>query len=387
MKKLFVVILSACLIFSTAGCTSVNTDPTDPTKNQNTPTVETQDQTDPTETQAGTADLIQLPMASVSVPAITETHTADDETVLFQYTYQMMSLVLPDPEAANAVIVDFLNRVDATRSAAESIAQLAQDHYSKQSNWIPYLYHVTYSPMRIDHRILSLFGTSASYSGSNHPERGCLSASYDLATGDVLTLASIMTPDVTPADFCQLVLDGLADIGQKDYLYDGYEDTVRQRFQTEESQDQKWYFSQNGLCFYFEPYEIAPYTSGVITVEIPYDKLEHLLYESYLPEYRAVTQGTIQVVPFASVELSRFSQISEVIQSNEGAMHFVYSDQSVQDVRILISDASSSYTIFAAYSLTPGDAIMVQADEDVMKAMKISYKSNGETHTQPLISE
>ncbi|MBQ4642291.1 MAG: DUF3298 domain-containing protein [Oscillospiraceae bacterium] len=386
MKKIIIAILTACLIFSAVACAPANTEPTDPSETKNIPSIDLDTPTTSTEEQA-TPDVHQLPMISVSVPAVTESQTTDDGTVLFQYTYQTISLVLPNPEVANKVIIDFLNRIDGTRSDAESVAQLAQNDYNNQSNWIPYLYHITYNPMRIDPKVLSLFGNHASYSGANHPDRSCLSTSYDLLTGDVLTLGSIMNAKATTSDFCRLVLEGLTEIQQKDYLYDGYEDSVRQRFQEDENLDQKWYFSQNGLCFYFEPYEIAPYTSGVITVEIPYEKLKDLLYESYLPEDRDITNGTITIAPFESAELSQFSQISEVIQDNEGVMHLIYSENAVQNVRIRVSDAVDTYTIFAAYALTPGDAVMVQADEDVLKTMKISYESNGETHTQTLISE
>ena len=380
MKKLFAIILSLILIFTAAGCAAEDIEETEPSSSVLNPSTHpTAETTEP--------QVFQTPMAAVAVPSTTEQLTADDGTVLFEYTYQTMSLVLPDPDVAHKVIVDFLNRVDQTRTDADTVAQMAENYYTGQSNWVPYLYHLTYSPMRIDHGVLSLFGTNAVFSGAGHPDRTCVSASYDLVTGDVLTLGSIMDPNATTQDFCDLVLEYLAEIADRNYLYKDYANTVKQRFAIDESQNQDWFFSQTGLCFYFAPYEIAPYSSGVITVEIPYEKLDGLLYESYFPPERENATGNIRTALFESVELRQFSQIAEVIQSNDGPMYFVYSDRSVQDIRILISDAASSYTIFAAYGLTPGDAVMVQADKNVLETIRVSFKSNEETLTVPLISE
>ncbi len=296
-----------------------------------------------------------------------------------------MSLILQDPEVADKVIIDFLNRIDSTRSLAEETSQIAQKAYDGSDNWVPYLYHVTYNPTRIDHDVLSLFGTNVLYSGAFHPERTCISASYDLVTGDVLTLASIMDVSAAADDFCQLVLEGLSEMSEGDYLYENYADTVKERFMTDASQDEAWYFSQSGLCFYFAPYEIAPYSSGVISVEIPYEKLTGLIHDAYFPAERDASEGVVNVTAFEDAELTAFSQIAEIVESKDGKMYLAYTDASVQDVRIMVSDAASSYTIFAAYGLTPGDAIMVQASENTLENMVISYKSNNETIASPFI--
>ncbi len=380
MKKTVAFILSVCMVLAITGCSAKNTDATIPSDTTN-------ESTTPTSTDNTTAQISQATMAAVSVPTVTEDLTADDGTVLFQYTYQSMSLVLQEPEVADKVIIDFLNRVDETRAAAETIAQAAKDDYTGQSDWIPYLCHVTYSPMRIDHSVLSMFGANAAYSGAFHPERSYHSANYDLITGDVLTLGSIMNSNATTSDFCDLVLAGLSEMASENYLYEGYEEAVKQRFAVDESQDQDWYFSQTGLCFYFEPYEIAPYSSGVISVEIPYEKLSQLLHPNYFPAERGNPLGTIQTSRFEDIDTKQFTQIAEVIESNDGQMYLIYTDKSVQDVRIFVSDAASSYTIFATYGLTPGDAVMVQANDDFITTMKISFKSNDGTVSIPLIEE
>ncbi len=371
MKKIICLILTICLAFSMVACRKKN----DQQGNNSTGVNNTQ------ETGNNSQITENREMVAVSVPAVTEDTLAADGTVLFQYTYQHMSLVLNKPEVADKVILDFLNRVDSTKESADSVANMAKSVYSGSQNWTPYLYHITYSPTRIDHNVLSLFGNNVVFSGAPHPERTCVSASYDLQTGDVLTLASIMDKDATVTAFCSLVLEGLNELAEGDHLYENYKDTVKHRFEKETSEDEAWYFTQTGLCFYFAPYEIAPYSSGVITVEIPYERLTDLLHEAYQPQARSTPHGSIRITPFESVNLNDFAHIAEIVTSNDGKMYMAQTDGYVQDVRILLNDNTGNYTVFAAYSLTQGDGIMVQTDDVLRQKMKITYKNGTETIT------
>lgn len=233
--------------------------------------------------------------------------------------------------------------------------------------------------MRIDHKVLSLFGNNVVFTGATHPERTCVSVSYDLQTGDVLTLASIMSKDATVKQFCDLVLAGLTEMAEGDYLYEHYKDTVKHRFDTDPAHDENWYFTQTGLCFYFAPYEIAPYSSGVITVEIPYENLVGLIHEAYQPEVRNATTGKISITPFENSDMSKLQNIAEIVMNNSGNMYMLKTDTSVQDIRIVLNDKASNYTAFAAYGLSSGDGIMVQADSEILSKLKMTYKSAGET--------
>ena len=146
MKKWICLILAASLALLLLGCR--RKDKTPPATDHNPTTATGQQNNDPADEKV---DLI-----AVSVPAVTEDTAADDGTVVFQYTYQHMSLVLDKPDVADKIILDFLNRVDSTKESATTTATSAKTAYDGNKNWTPYLYHVTYSPMRIDHKVLSL---------------------------------------------------------------------------------------------------------------------------------------------------------------------------------------------------------------------------------------
>jgi len=381
MKKVLSFLLPVCILLTFAACKS----PVQPTE----PAVTTEVTTTPTDTEEIADNVVvkQQPMAAVSMPAITESTTAEDGTVLFNYTYQNMSLILQDPDVADKVIIDFLNRVDKTSESANTIRASAENAYSGSDNWIPYLCNISYSPMRIDQGVLSLSGKLVTYSGASHPERSCMAASYDLVTGDVLTLASIMSVTAKAEDFCKLTKEALKEVADAKYLYEGYEKTVDERFSGDLSNDENWYFTQRGLCFYFAPYEIAPYASGIITVEIPYEKLAGLLYDGYFPAERQTTAGEVNIAGFVQEDLQDYTQIAEIVLQRGADKLVLSTDGAVQDVRLIIATDEAGtevYTALAAQTLTLGDAIVIEASEQQIEKMTLSYLSEDEIVSVPL---
>lgn len=376
MKKLICLLLAGCIAVSLCGCFGGNKKPQDPTG----------DSGNNDQQNNGSEDIpFDNTLYAVSVPTVTEETKYDDGTVVSEYTFQHMSLVHNKPDVADKIILDFLNRVDATRAQAETLGQTAKSAYAGNSkNWIAYMYHLAYSPTRIDSKVLSLFGDNVVFSGAGHPERTCVSANYDMLTGDILTLASIMTKDAKAEDFCNLVLENLAAREKELYLYKSYKDAVNQRFQVDFSTDERWCLTQNGLCFYFDPYEVAPYSSGVITVEIPYSKLTGLLHEAYLPASRPTAQGMVSISSFNDIKMEDFSHIAELITDNEGQMFMAQTSGTVYDVSISYHGDTGNYTIFTANILDQGNGIAIKATEEQLAKMKMTYKSGTEIITIPL---
>lgn len=371
MKKGLIFLTAFGLLTSLYGCSKPDVQPS------SEPTLPS----DPTSVTVSTGSSMQQPLSAVYVPHITEESAAEDGTNIFSYKHQNMSLTLQDPDIADKVIVDFLNRIERTRSTAEAILSQAQQDYSASENWTPYLCQITYNPTRIDQGVLSLFGNFTTYKGGTHPEHTNVSANYDLINGDVLTLAGILQIDANTNDFCKLVIEQLALVKDKLYLYPDYEDMVTRRFSVDPTQDEAFYFTPTGLCFYFAPYEIAPYSSGTITIEIPYEKLVGILHDSYFPAEKNLSDSSIQVTPFDQEQANQFTQITEAVLSKEGTMLLLHADNIVHNIRITASAAppdTAQYTLFSAHTLTPGDAIMLQASPEELANLHLTYEnSNG----------
>ena len=317
---------------------------------------------------------------SVAVPAFTETYSMDDGTELFSYTAQNMQLLLPDEEIADKVILNFLNRIDSAHIDAESVLTAAQSDYDQNSNWLPYFYQVIYSPTRIDHGVLSLSGTQNIYSGGTHGALSCVSANYDLTTGDILTLGSIMHMDATKEQFIQIIIEKLASQAEELQLFAGFEDGVYHRLGGDENLYEDFFFTTTGLSFFFAPYEIAPYAAGVINVEIPYHELPGLIYDGYFPAEREEVDGILTSDAFSDTDMEQFNSMAEVALTPGEQTLVVYPEGKVEDIRINTPGDGMSipeYTVFAALEMSPNNAVVLMLSQEEIEELSVTYLSNG----------
>lgn len=390
MKKLISLVL--CAAFLLGGCTA-DIEPTGtvpPVIPEAAPETEPAptEETAPPVTESPAVEPESTALLAVSVPAVTEEFNLEDGTTLFTYTAQHMELILPDESVADRVILDFLNRVDKARSDAESILNAAQSDYQPEISWFPYFYQLIYSPTRIDHGVLSLFGTQNSYSGAMHGSLSCVCANYDLATGDVLTLGSIMHENATKDAFITLIIDKLAESADTLGLFSGYEDGVRSRLGGDENLYEDFFFTDSGLSFFFAPYEIAPYSAGVITVEIPYHELPGLLYDGYFPAERELVQGTLHAGTFMQTDMTQFNNMAEVNLTNGEEIMVVYPEGRVEDIRITVDGDGKNmpqYTVFAALEMSARNAVVISLSEDELSKINVSYTAEGNSVSIPLV--
>ena len=360
MKKILPIVLILCLFLS--GCHHNNSDfPSAPQPSipESTPVEHetTQPELDPTSENL----YVQHPMYAVTLPVISELTHNEEST----FTYQNIYLYCQDQEVADRIIIDFLNRQDAQRKIAETTNNTQYD--------------VLYQPMRIDSVVMSLYGESLLHQSRNHPVIDCLSANYNMLSGETLTLGSILK-DSSSHEMLQDALLFIAEtVADEKQLYDEYPQIIAERFTKNPSFDEAWFFSSTGLCFYFEPYEIAPYISGVVTLEIPYDRLTSIIDASYFPAEEDAFEGNIIAENVDNVVLSNYSQIAEVRLNGYANAVFLHCEGFVRDVKIEIANdknPTSECTIFASASLSPGDGIMLMYDQtDDMPILRITCRS------------
>ena len=383
------LVLLICIILILSGC-SINQqlagtipdalpDPV-PIPNETEPNVQVESET------LGISEPDKL--LAVSVPAVSEKFTLEDGTELFSYTAQHMQLILPDEEIADKVILNFLNRIDAAQLDAENVLTAAQNDYQTDEEWFPYFYQIIYSPTRIDYGMLSLYGTQNSYNGGMHGSRSCVAVNYDLTTGDVLTLGSIMHMDATKEDFIQVVIQKLGEVADEYYLFDGYEDGVRSRLGGDENLYEDFFFTATGLNFFFSPYEIAPYSSGIITVEIPYSELPGLIYDGYVPAEREIVKGKMHTASFMDTNMEQFNSMAEVTLTTGEEILVIYPEGNVEDIRITVPGNGMNlpeYTVFAALEMSDQNAVVMSLPEEDIDGITVSYMSEGNTEILPLV--
>ena len=393
MKKIFVSLILFSLLLT--GCTQ-KTDPTVSVPPE--PAVQTEIQetttTEPTPAESVSEPAAepsvpvyaQLPMSAVSLPVTTQYHTAG-ETVIFHYSYQNIYLNVQDQPVADMIIIDYLNRLDNSHSVSRDLAKQAEAAYNGNETWTPYYFESIYAPTRIDRTVLSLYGRNVIYAGGNHSQQECIAANYNMLTGEVLTLGSILQNVNATTKLSELVITGLQEMEKEYNLFREYPDVVTERFSRDISFDEDWFFTSGGLSFYFAPYEIAPYSSGVITVEIPYNQLTGILSDAFFPDETDAATGTLRAALLADTDIDSYTQIAELPLTETGEQVFLSCDGILRDLRISsgfwneTGTAFTEYTtVFACQTLSPGDGIVVITDiPDVMPTLKVTYQAGMQT--------
>ena len=322
----------------------------------------------------------QQPMISVSMPLVTE-YTTINDTDIFYYTYQNIYLSVQDQQIADSIIINYLNRLDRTRAFSQDLAQQATEAYSDGDTWNPHFLEYVYSPTRIDAGVLSLYGRNVIYSGGQHAEQEGISINYNMLTGEVLTLGSILCHADVIDELCALTTEALDELVGTLSLFEDYPEVVAQRFTRDPSYDEDWFFTKTGLAFYFAPYEIAPYTSGVVTVEVPYEKLTGIITDEFFPAETDNSEGNVIGTTLSEIDIDSFTQIAELELNPDGEQIFLYCDGIVRDVQIETGkwDANNTNflvdcTVLSTATLSPGDGITIRAQiSDTLPTLKLSY--------------
>ena len=307
----------------------------------------------------------QHPIVALSMPIYTQ-RIANGDLNLFEYIYQDLILIMPEEEAADRIIIDFLNRTDIS-AQAEQLAQWAQaDYFDGYPDWVPYQCRATYEPTRFDEAILSMFGTQVVFGGFNLSQHFVQAVNYDMTTGNVLSLSTVLT-NISRDELCSLILSQLESRKEELSLYDDYENTVLERFSGSIAAEKNWYFSKTGLCFFFAPYEIAPNATGVITIDISYSDLAGKMDDAFFPPELEPGLGTMEVLEFTDENAEKFNQFAELFLDQADGNILIYTNASVTDVRLERMDETFDvtsfvpfYTLFSAPHMTPGDALNFQ---------------------------
>lgn len=387
MKKVFAYITAISAIFSLVACAPEATIPettvgaTEPTQ------ITTQPPEAQAPTEAPTTEATFVPAAenlySVSLPVSRDITAADDGTVLFTHAYPAMYLTIPDKDVADKIIIDFIGRVEQTNTDASQLRDqaLSKDHTA--ASFEPYRYQLHYDPMRIDQGILSLHGHITQIGSSAHSGKQCLSANYNMITGDVLTLGSILYHANTKQQLEEMIIAALEQRTDLS-LFDDFRDLIKTRFAQDESFYEDFYFNTTGLCFYFSPYEIAPYASGTITVELPYPELTGIIADAFFPAERIPSGGDLQVIGFEAADLDTYSQFTEIIVHADAQKLLLTTDTAVHNVRLiqLYRDTDGAIlqenTIFAANMLSATEAVLIDAQFDsAHPEFVVSYYKDG----------
>ncbi len=198
--------------------------------------------------------------------------TADDGTVLFTGRAAYPELVGEGKviEAFNEYVFgDVQEAVVRARTDCYDSALLAYENSLETGNeFVPYMAEHTFDITYNKDKLLSMVCSDCNFAGWTHPNYIMYAMTYNMETGKAVTLNELIN------------LSG-ADIYNK--VYEEFKKLIEEepeRFYHDASAglkealtELKWYLAEDGVHFFMNPYEIAPYAAGVIeTVVLPIQK-------------------------------------------------------------------------------------------------------------------
>lgn len=127
----------------------------------------------------------------------------------------------------------------------------------------------------LNEKVLSLALNHYEFTGGAHGNFFAMGYTFDLNTGDLLTLDKIIRQGALP-DITKICEQRILEMFEAESLSDAgmFEDYIDLTI------DQDFFLLSDALVFQFDPYEIAPYSMGNIEVVIPFESInDHLVID------------------------------------------------------------------------------------------------------------
>lgn len=283
MKKLLSTLLALSLALSLGAC-AVKVDPSEPdepAKDELRIVFTEEHLTKEAEYKAddGTVLLIE----KYDLPQL-EVRTSADEV----YTPPVSNTAVDVPQeyaAALAFNAEMQRAADALDASAQEALAMAREHYAgldeeQRAYWTNYAEELIVDDICQFSGLVSVWGGGYSNYGGAHGWESIRAWSFDLTTGEFLTLDGLDAQPSTDSALGESLVDTLAseivnriyEEGLDDYLYDDFYSYVYDL-----SSNAHFYFSGSGMTVSFDAYVLGPYASGPQTFEIPYSRFYNAL--------------------------------------------------------------------------------------------------------------
>lgn len=229
--------------------------------------------------------------ASADLPAVViieneEREYTEGDKVVLTASYDHVSVTVEENEAATqAIMAEFEKREKAFQESVAELVEWAKEDTLVMDSGMSYSEQKGYEVKRNDGHILSFATGSGGFEGGAHGYYMDYGLNFDAKTGQVLTIADIAQDEAAFQEICvQEMLRQCEDLRAEGLLFDdemldavgGLQGILEGKMEGEE-----WYFTEEGICFISNIYEIAPYAAGNFLFDIPYEMIDETLKEEY----------------------------------------------------------------------------------------------------------
>ena len=295
---------------------------------------------------------------------------SDDGTTYYRQSLGTATVSSKDERAAERINSSLAELYVRFGADAEYTRRVAEDQPDGEQ--IALSYYCAPSVTRCDTRVLSAVFDVSQDIGGIHADSTRTSRSYNADNGSLLTLADIAKNEEQLKTFIKNYVIGLA--AGDDYkeggisiLFDDFESTINDLVDA----GANWYFSDGGLVFYANPYDIAPYSRGVLLFEIPYSALEEFIDEGFMPVEYEGENGMLLADDGDKLDRSSLNILGTVTVDEDGQSVVLSAEETVYNVKIY----TSGRMLWQRNYLTTGEGVEVKSFiHDAQPSIAVSYE-------------
>lgn len=293
-----------------------------------------------------------------------------DGTTYYRQSLGTATVSSKDERAAERINSSLAELYVRFGADAEYTQRVAEDQTDGEQ--IALSYYCAPSVTRCDTRVLSAVFDVSQDIGGIHADSTRTSRSYNADNGSLLTLADIAKNEEQLKTFIKNYVIGLAagddyKEGGVSILFDDFESTINDLVDA----GANWYFSDGGLVFYANPYDIAPYSRGVLLFEIPYSALEEFIDEGFMPVEYEGENGMLLADDGDKLDRSSLNILGTVTVDEDGQSVVLSAEETVYDVKIY----TSGRMLWQRNYLTTGEGVEVKSFiPDAQPSIAVSYE-------------
>ena len=268
-------------------------------------------------------------------PSLTEEHY---QAVAEQMT-ELLYLAPEDAERYPELqkVLDELNQghKNFDRSTIEGLMADSAEYYRAEKN-LDFLFNAEsrFELRRTDSEVLSFLEYSGMYSGGAHGMAGVTGRNLNPETGEDYRLSEIVKDlGKLPAAIDQAFREEQGEAAD-DILFS---DSLEEYLKDHKEEDYCWTLEPEGVCFWFQQYEVAPYASGFVSAEVRFREFPELFtgvgqnapaafvkQDSYLrPLYFEGEDGSLHKVTVTTEEYESDYHKTVSIQVDDGEKGFL----------------------------------------------------------------
>lgn len=295
---------------------------------------------------------------------------SDDGTTYYRQSLGTATVSSKDERAAERINSSLAELYVKFGADAEYTRRVAEDQTDGEQ--IALSYYCAPSVTRCDTRVLSAVFDVSQDIGGIHADSTRTSRSYNADNGSLLTLADIAKNEEQIKTFIKNYVIGLAagddyKEGSVSILFDDFESTIKDLVDA----GANWYFSDGGLVFYANPYDIAPYSRGVLLFEIPYSALEEFIDEGFMPVEYEGENGMLLADDGDKLDRSSLNILGTVTVDEDGQSVVLSAEETVYNVKIY----TSGRMLWQRNYLTTGEGVEVKSFiPDAQPSIAVSYE-------------